>query len=56
VEHLYAAAQRFTERSWAHRLDHELLDVDVVVRMRTAVDDVHHRHRKAHVGWTIEAA
>ena len=28
----------------AHRHDHELLDVDGVVGMRAAVDDVHHRH------------
>ena len=28
------------------RGDHELLDVDVGVRVRTAVDDVHHRHRQ----------
>ena len=27
------------------RLHHELLDIDVVVRVFTAVDDVHHRHR-----------
>ena len=28
----------------AHRHDHEFLDVDGVVGMRAAVDDVHHRH------------
>ena len=28
----------------AGRQDHELLDVDVVVRMGAAVEDVHHRH------------
>ena len=34
------------KRRRAHRHDHELLHVDVVVGMRAAVDDVHHRHRQ----------
>jgi hypothetical protein len=29
-----------------HGQDHELLDVDRIVGMRAAVDDVHHRHRQ----------
>ena len=38
--------QRLTERRRADRRDHELLDVDVGVGMRAAVEDVHHRHRQ----------
>ena len=37
-------AKTFAERGSAHRTDHELLESDRSVRMRTAVDDVHHRH------------
>ena len=40
-------AQRLGERRGADRHDHELLEVDVVVRVRAAVEDVHHRHRAA---------
>ena len=45
VEDLRAAAQRLAKAGRADRQDHELLDVEAVVRMRAAVDDVHHRHR-----------
>ncbi len=45
MEDLRAVAQRLAERGRPDRDDHELLDVQAVVRMRTAVDDVHHRHR-----------
>src|SRR5690606_5583512 len=45
VEDLGAHAQGIGEGLGAHRLDHEFLDVDVVVGMLAAVDDVHHRHR-----------
>ena len=38
-----SAAPREIRR--ADRQDHELLDVDAVVGVRAAVDDVHHRHR-----------
>ena len=34
------------QRSRRHRHDHELLDVDRIVRVRAAIDDVHHRHRQ----------
>ena len=47
VEHLDAPAQRLGEARRADRHDHELLHVDVVVGMRPAVDDVHHRHGQA---------
>ena len=46
---LDAPAQRLGERGRAHRHDHELLQVDGVVGVHAAVDDVHHRHRQ-HVG------
>jgi hypothetical protein len=47
VEDLGAVAQGFAEGGRAHRHDHELLQVEVVVGVRAAVDDVHHRHRQA---------
>ncbi len=45
MEDLGAHAQGVGEVLGADRLDHELLDVDVVVGVLAAVDDVHHRHR-----------
>ena len=45
VEDLRAVAQRLRRSRRADRQDHEFLDVDAVVRVRAAVDDVHHRHR-----------
>ena len=49
VVDLGAPAQRLGEGRRADRGDHELLDVDVGVGVRAAVEDVHHRHRQ-HVG------
>ena len=46
VEGLGADAQRLGERRRAGRDEHELLEVDRVLRVRAAVDDVHHRHRQ----------
>ena len=46
---LGAPAEGLAERLRADRQDHELLDVDVRLGVRAAVDDVHHRHRQ-HVG------
>jgi hypothetical protein len=46
VEDLGAHAQGFGEVRRADRRDHELLDVDRIVGMRAAVEDVHHRHRQ----------
>ena len=43
---LGAPAQRLAEGRRADRGDHELLDVDVAVGVRAAVEDVHHRHRE----------
>ena len=45
MEHLGAHAQAFREGVRADRHDHELLDVDGVVCVGTAIDDVHHGHR-----------
>ncbi|MNP13144.1 hypothetical protein D3C76_1054130 [compost metagenome] len=45
MEDFSAHAQGFTEACRTYRLNHELLDVDVVVRVLTAIDDVHHRDR-----------
>ena len=42
VVDLGAPAQRLGERGGAHRHDHELLEVHVVVGMHAAVQDVHH--------------
>ena len=44
VEDLGAHAQRLGEARRADRDDHELLEVDRVVGVRAAVEDVHHRH------------
>ena len=44
VEHLGAHPQGLAEVGRAEGLDHELLDVHVVVRVGAAVQDVHHRH------------
>ena len=43
---LGAPAQRLAEARRADRHDHELLEVDGVVGVHAAVDDVHHRHRQ----------
>ena len=43
VVDLGAPTKRLGERGGADRHDHELLEVDVVVRMNAAVQDVHHR-------------
>ena len=46
VVDLGAPAQRLGEAGRADRHDHELLEVDVVVGVGAAVEDVHHRHRQ----------
>ena len=46
VENLRAHAQRLAEARRAHRHDHEFLEVDGIVGMHAAIDDVHHRHRQ----------
>ena len=44
MEDLRAPAQPLAEGRGAGGQDHELLHVDVVPRVRAAVEDVHHRH------------
>ena len=44
VEHLGAHADSLLEGGGTHGTDHELLERDRSVRVRTAVDDVHHRN------------
>ena len=45
VEYFGPGAQRLGEGRRRHRQDHELLDVDIVVGVLAAVDDIHHRYR-----------
>ena len=47
MEYFCAIAQRFAEVRRAYRLYHEFLDIDVIVGMLAAIDDIHHRHRHA---------
>ena len=49
VEHFRAPPYRLGQRRRADGHDHEFLEVDRVVGVLAAVDDVHHRHRQ-HVG------
>ena len=48
VIHLDTAAQRLGEARSGGRQHHELLNVNVVVGVGAAVQDVHHRHRQPH--------
>ncbi|MDT4834564.1 hypothetical protein FQZ97_682050 [compost metagenome] len=56
VEDFGAPAQGFTEAARAHRQDHQFLEVERVVGVRAAVDDVHHRHGHAHGAAAAEIA
>ena len=56
VEDLGAHPQALRERAGAGRDDHELLEVDGVVGVRAAVEDVHHRHRQHARGVAAEVA
>ena len=53
---LGAIAHRFPKCGRTHRDDHEFLNVEIVVGMRAAVDDIHHRHRQGHRTRTAEIA
>ncbi|ABC63239.1 probable phosphopyruvate hydratase [Erythrobacter litoralis HTCC2594] len=46
VENLRAPAHRFGKAVRADRHDHEFLDIDRIVGMLAAVDDIHHRDRQ----------
>ena len=54
VEGLDAPAQRFAERRSAHRHHHELLEIDIAVGMRAAIEDVHHRRGQQAGGESAE--
>ncbi len=56
VEDLGARAQRLGEARRAHRHDHELLEVDLVVGVGAAVEHVHHRHGQHVRGLAAEVA
>jgi hypothetical protein len=45
MKHLRAVAQRLAKTRRANRQDHEFLDVEAIVGVGAAIDDVHHRHR-----------
>ena len=45
MEDLDAPAQRLGKRRRSHRHHHELLEVDIAIGVRAAVQDIHHRHR-----------
>ena len=44
MKHFGADAHGFGDAGGAHRHDHEFLEVDRIVGMHAAIDDVHHRH------------
>ena len=46
MKNLRAHPQCFREGRRPERHDHEFLEVDRVVGMHAAVDDIHHRHRQ----------
>src|SRR5690625_3733027 len=48
MKNLGAHAQCSTECIGLQRHDHELLHVEIVVGMRTPIDDIHHRNRHLH--------
>ena len=54
VENFRTALECRRERAGADRNDHEFLDVEIVVGMGAAVDDVHHRNRQLHDAGTAE--
>ena len=45
MEHLGPHPQRLAEAVRLHRHDHAFLKIQPVVRMRAAIDDIHHRYR-----------
>ena len=56
MEHLSAPAQGFLEGRCADRHDHELLGIDGVGCVGTAVQDVHHGNRQTVAGNTAQEA
>ncbi len=56
MENFHAPAQRLGKRRCSHRHHHELLEVDIVIGVRAAVEDVHHRHRNGVGSGSAEVA
>ena len=56
MKHLAAIAHRFAKTRRTHRNDHQLLQVEVVVCMRAAIDHIHHRYRHLHRARAAEVA
>jgi hypothetical protein len=54
MENLSTTAERFTKARGAERSDHKLLDIDVVIRMGSAIQNVHHRRRQHPCAWPAE--
>ena len=46
MEHLRSVTHRFAQTRGADRQNHELLQINAVVGVRTAIDDVHHGDRQ----------
>ena len=55
VKNLRANTKGFREALGGNRLNHELLDINVVIRVLATVQDVHHRHRHGKLaGGTVD--
>ena len=54
MKNLGAGAQALGKCRRTDRLDHELLNIHVVVGMFPAVEDIHHRHRHGQLGAAID--
>jgi hypothetical protein len=56
MKDLRANAQRLAKRGRAKRHDHELLQIDLVVGVGTAVDHVHLRDGQLHLAGAAEVS
>ena len=54
MENLGSDSQRFGKRFRTNGLDHKLLNIDVIVRVLTTIEDIHHRHRHGELCRTSE--
>ena len=48
MEYFCTTAQRFRKRTEPNGLNHEFLNIHIIVCMLTTVNDIHHRHRHTH--------
>ena len=48
VEYLSTVTDRLTKTRCAHRNNHELLNIQIVICVRATIDDIHHRNRHLH--------